>query len=44
MASAVVEKEAIQLGDAAAAIERKSPPGASSTQEKRSSFQDYIVS
>ncbi|EGU86063.1 hypothetical protein FOXB_03420 [Fusarium oxysporum f. sp. conglutinans Fo5176] len=42
MASAVVEKEAIQLGDAAAAIERKSPPGASSTQEKRSSFQDYI--
>uniref|UniRef100_A0A0D2Y9I2 Leptomycin B resistance protein pmd1 n=1 Tax=Fusarium oxysporum (strain Fo5176) TaxID=660025 RepID=A0A0D2Y9I2_FUSOF len=43
MASAVVEKEAIQLGDAAAAIERKSPPGASSTQEKRSSFQDYIV-
>ncbi|PCD31348.1 hypothetical protein AU210_011003 [Fusarium oxysporum f. sp. radicis-cucumerinum] len=42
MASAVVEKEAIQLGDAAAAIERKSPPGASSTQDKRSSFQDYI--
>ncbi|EMT73430.1 Leptomycin B resistance protein pmd1 [Fusarium odoratissimum] len=42
MASAVVEKEAIELGDAAAAIERRSPPAASLTQEKRSSFQDYI--
>ncbi|KAF5577862.1 leptomycin B resistance pmd1 [Fusarium pseudocircinatum] len=42
MASTVVEKEVIELGDAAAAIERKPFPAASWTQEKRSSFQDYV--
>ncbi|SPJ90383.1 related to ATP-binding cassette multidrug transport protein ATRC [Fusarium torulosum] len=42
MASVMMEKEAIELGDATAALQQNPSPDANPSQEKRSSFKDYI--